>query len=243
MMRLIGLTAVGMGLFGAAAMAQAQDWRGDARDAVVRCESVEGRLRVCPAPGRGEVQLARQLSRDACVEGRTWGRDGRGIWVDGGCRADFVVDLRPGRDDGYGTADRIRCESRDGRWTQCPADGRGAVLVRQLSRDACIRGRTWGTDARGLWVSGGCRAEFEVRGNGWGRPGQGVVAPQLVRCESTDDRQRQCATGGGDVRLVRQLSRSQCVEGSTWGRTREAVWVDRGCRAEFEVMPRMRRWN
>jgi hypothetical protein len=29
------------------------------------------------------------LSRDGCYQGETWGYDGRGIWVSGGCRADF----------------------------------------------------------------------------------------------------------------------------------------------------------
>ncbi|WP_462116761.1 DUF3011 domain-containing protein, partial [Lysobacter xanthus] len=63
------------------------------------------------------------------------------------------------------TASRFRCESEDGRERTCGINGRGDVrFVRQLSRAACIEGRSWGVDRRGVWVDGGCRAEFEVVG-------------------------------------------------------------------------------
>ncbi|MEW6270430.1 MAG: DUF3011 domain-containing protein [Thermodesulfobacteriota bacterium] len=39
-----------------------------------------------------DVWLARQLSRERCVRGDNWGVDWRGIWVDRGCNAEFVVD-------------------------------------------------------------------------------------------------------------------------------------------------------
>lgn len=41
-------------------------------------------------------------------------------------------------------------------------------------------------------------------------------------------------TSGG-VRLVQQKSGSSCVQGQTWGYDRNEIWVDRGCRADFEV--------
>ena len=34
--------------------------------------------------------------------------------------------------------------------------------LRQLSRAACIQGRTWGYGRNGIWVSDGCRAEFRT---------------------------------------------------------------------------------
>lgn len=241
------MIALAMGLAAAAAaptaFAQYGQYGGH-DDAVVRCESNDGRQRFCPVDTRGGVRVARQLSRSPCIDGDTWGADRRGIWVDRGCRADFIV----GRDGwqggggwpggGHHGGDVLRCESRDGRWRQCPADTRrGADLVRQLSDAPCIRGRTWGVDGRGVWVSGGCRAEFRVRhAGGWG---PGGAAPQVVRCESGDGRQRRCAvTVRGDVRLVRQLSRSACVEGQSWGFDRDGIWVDRGCRGEFQVTQR-----
>jgi hypothetical protein len=37
------------------------------------------------------VRLFRQRSDAACVMGQTWGYDENGIWVSGGCRADFAT--------------------------------------------------------------------------------------------------------------------------------------------------------
>lgn len=79
--------------------------------------------------------------------------------------------------------DRVRCESRDRERTYCTADTRGGVrLVRQISDADCVNGRTWGADRRGIWVTRGCRADFEVasrygrndrddRGRDWDRDG------------------------------------------------------------------------
>lgn len=70
----------------------------------------------------------------------------------------------------------VRCESRDGRQHHCRVDTRGGVsLVRQLSDAQCSRGRSWGSDGSGIWVSRGCRGEFAVGGglDGWQRRGGG----------------------------------------------------------------------
>lgn len=59
----------------------------------------------------------------------------------------------------------VRCESRDYRERTCGANTSGGVrLVRQLGDAACREGRTWGTTRGGIWVSNGCRADFEVGG-------------------------------------------------------------------------------
>jgi hypothetical protein len=76
----------------------------------------------------------------------------------------------------------VTCESNKNRRSYCPADTRGGVtLRRQLSQAQCVQGRTWGFDARGIWVEGGCRAEFQVNAyNGtpnWGNPGNGHRPP------------------------------------------------------------------
>jgi hypothetical protein len=45
----------------------------------------------------------------------------------------------------------------------CAADtSSGVVLVHQKAEGSCTLERTWGYDARGVWVSGGCRATFAV---------------------------------------------------------------------------------
>ena len=131
-------------------------------------------------------------------------------------------------DDRYGP--RVRCESRDHRTSYCNVDTRGGVrLVRQLSDRSCVRGSNWGVNERGIWVTDGCRAEFELSGGGYGYA-------QSFRCESNDNRTRYCdADTRYGVEMVRQLSRSSCIEGRSWGVTREGVWVSRGCRAEFAL--------
>ena len=139
-------------------------------------------------------------------------------------------------DDRYADGGRIRCESRDRRTFYCEVDTRAGVrLVRQLSDHRCVRGSNWGANERGIWVSDGCRAEFELGTDsrysdsryGYGRS---------FRCESTDSRTRYCNVDTRyGVDLVRQLSRSSCTEGRSWGVTRDGVWVSRGCRAEFAL--------
>lgn len=209
---------------------------------VIRCESVDGKTRECPVDATGGARLLRQLSQASCVEGRSWGRMRRSIWVTQGCRAEFIAFSRDGyapRNYGHGGYDAgrdrrvVRCGSDDGRWTHCNADVRGgADLVRQLSRSQCIRGQSWGLDRGGIWVSGGCRAEFRLGGDvAMERP-----QPQRLRCESNDGRVRTCAADTrADVRLVKQLSRSACIEGRSWGVDPAGVWVSNGCRAEFLV--------
>ena len=37
------------------------------------------------------------------------------------------------------------------------------------------------------------------------------------------------------VRIIRQRSDSDCIYNRTWGYDRSRIWVDRGCRADFEI--------
>src|SRR5690606_24465868 len=63
----------------------------------------------------------------------------------------------------------------------------------------------------------------------------GASVASEVTCESIDDRRSECALAGrGDVRMIEQLSRSDCREGRDWGAGRDRVWVANGCRAVFE---------
>lgn len=200
-----------------------------------RCESNDGRWRECPADLRGrlDVRLVRQLSDRQCIEGRTWGWDRNSVWVNEGCRAEFEVYRRTGWDDDT----YIRCESSDGRRRYCRADldGRSDVeLARQLSNAVCREGSTWGWDRNGVWVDRGCRGEFKIdrRSGGWD--------DNYLRCESNDGRRQYCGTGFGggsrfDVRLAKQLSNAPCVERRTWGVDNRGLWVDNGCRGEFEI--------
>ena len=59
--------------------------------------------------------------------------------------------------------DVVRCTSRDYRRTFCDVGRAENVRVRRQVSDArCIEGQTWGWDRRGIWVSDGCRAQFQV---------------------------------------------------------------------------------
>lgn len=230
------LTVLGAGLVMAGIVRAEPQYGADgaSRSYLLRCESTDNRLRRCPLAGDVNVRLARKLSDSQCVEGQTWGQDRNSVWVTRGCRADFAAN--PGYDNGgsTGSGDTFRCESNDNRTHYCDAGGRNVRLVRQLSDSACVRGRSWGRDRNGVWVSQGCRGEFaSVSG---GQPGWGGGSAQTIRCESSDDRYRLCsARTRGRAQLLRQLSSSRCVEGQTWGANRDGVWVDKGCRGEFSV--------
>lgn len=70
---------------------------GEGSSSTVNCISDDGRRDYCGlnAP-HAKVRLIKQTSPAPCVEGSTWGYDGRDIWVDRGCRGDFLVQRGPG---------------------------------------------------------------------------------------------------------------------------------------------------
>ena len=62
---------------------------------------------------------------------------------------------------------------------------------------------------------------------------QGRNFAGIIRCESFRDRRRECSANTVNrVELVRTLAGS-CQRGRSWGFTRNHVWVERGCRADF----------
>lgn len=57
-----------------------------------------------------------------------------------------------------------------------------------------------------------------------------------ITCSSTNGRRATCgADTSHGVTLLRELRGSHCEEGFSWGYTRQSIWVDRGCRAEFSL--------
>jgi Protein of unknown function (DUF3011) len=129
----------------------------------IYCASDDGRRNWCRVDTRGGVQLVRQRSDSACDQGRTWGYDRDGIWVDRGCRAEFVTGRggNAGPGPGYPGGQTIYCASDDGRRNWCRVDTRGGVrLVKKRSDASCDYGRDWGYDRNGIWVDRGCRADF-----------------------------------------------------------------------------------
>jgi len=66
----------------------------------VRCESKDGRRNECDVNLRGyRIADVREISRADCDIGRNFGYDDRGVWVDDGCRAEFIFERAGGRRD------------------------------------------------------------------------------------------------------------------------------------------------
>lgn len=83
-----------------------RDWDKE-REQRVRCESRDGRRAECDADLRGyRIADVREMSKADCDIGRNFGYDDRGVWVDDGCRGEFVF-VR-GRGDRYSEVDRDR---------------------------------------------------------------------------------------------------------------------------------------
>jgi len=156
--------------------------------------SSDGQRQECQIPGHGnpnDLRVVRQYGQP-CIEGRTWGRHGNRVWVDQGCRADFV--LGRGNDDDRdhqdGDADRDHRDRPD--WDRQPAyysgdfrgghsycssaPGSGAVYCQSGGAfkyanpirvsDACVQNRTWGISQYGLWIANGCAGEWEIKREG-----------------------------------------------------------------------------
>lgn len=95
-------------------------------------------------------------------------------------------------------------------------------------------------DHKGRIIGGTCFVEtrtgdVNLYGFGWG--GSGSVDRFEFSCASKDDRYRECQLPiDGIVRLVKRKSDAPCTEGRSWGQRGDRVWVDKGCRATFEVV-------
>jgi hypothetical protein len=75
----------------------------------------------------------------------------------------------------------------------------------------------------------GWRISF-TRGNGGGR-----VNGDIVVCESNGGFMFCPVDPQGAVKIERRLGGSNCTYNSSWSWTRDGIWVDNGCRAEFRI--------
>lgn len=63
-----------------------------------------------------------------------------------------------------------------------------------------------------------------------------ALADEIVTCKSHDYKYTHCNTkSDGYIRLHKQLSGTECKQGSNWDYDRHGIWVDEGCKAEFLV--------
>jgi hypothetical protein len=214
----------------------------------VTCSSERGGRTYCQAETGSGVQLLHQMSTSVCRKGYSWDKDGSGIWVDHGCKADFAIRelgmlgalIDNGKD--YKEARTLQCNADENKKHFCQADTRGGLRVIQAA-SACAYGKTWGYDVGGVWVDRGCKAEFEVggaasykppevpgTGNIWGA-GNGLKS---ISCESTGDSKKYCEA---DTSLgVVLVKGSGCVRDETWGFDRRGVWVAKECKGQFDTV-------
>ncbi|MEA2166057.1 MAG: hypothetical protein QOK37_4184 [Thermoanaerobaculia bacterium] len=205
---------------------------------LVTCESKNNVRHTCRIDVTAGVALSHELSKNDCVRGKTWGttRTNDGIWVDGGCRAEFLVGNDSRARLGYGyplvAAQTLTCGSDYRRTQRCAVvTSNGVQLTRQLSKRTCVENRDWGYDNNGIWVKNGCRAEFIVGGS---LPPMASSSESTLVCESGKGMNHRCSANTmGGVMLSRQLSDSACIRDKSWGYDANGVWVSDGCRAEF----------
>ena len=107
-----------------------------------------------------------------------------------------------------------------------PRQNGGVAVVRIEDPKAGREGYTFDLE----WAGG----SNDVRPPGFG-PGPGGGRTFVVTCSSDDGRRRYCPvdTSRG-VKLLRQYNNA-CRGRDSWGFDNRGVWVDRGCRADFEI--------
>lgn len=230
----------------------------------ITCASSASTRSYCEADTSKGVSLVRVLEGSNC-DGN-WGFDAQGVWVQNGCKAEFSLgstEAKAGNVDlisslvgalvgpqetpsqrmesqDSGRVVRGVCESIDLKRAFCKVNTAGGVrMVRQISRSSCEG--NWGYTPEGVWVTNGCRAEFEVQileatpvpPTATPAP-VSVVAREKLVCESKNSRRAFCsADTSGGVSLLRTLGSVSCT--GRWGYDSNGIWVDEGCRGEFEI--------
>ena len=219
------------------------------------CESKNNSHNECRYNSSGivTVHVNRQMSSTPCRFNENWGTFDGGVWVDYGCRAEFVV-RRPPQTDNYnprpvgGTQKYITCESKNNSHNVCRVDGidsRSVHIERKLSSAPCERGYSWGVSSGensppGIWVDNGCRATFSYSTQGGSyQPYGGTTHDFNFDCVSEMSEWRHCNVP--DVHLARvELVRgnNQCNEYKAWGVDDTGVWVRSNCMGTFRVIYR-----
>ena len=124
-------------------------------------------------------------------------------------------------------AEQITCESRQDRTEACGtvAPGSSVRLVEQISTSPCVEGRTWGTgpDRDSIWVSGGCRAVFDVQ------------PPYSAANERREEREQYQGSRYANADHRREHARHACIEQAAGGRfsrnevtASDAQWIGEG---------------
>ncbi|XP_052780508.1 lectin ADEL-like [Mya arenaria] len=128
----------------------------------------------------------------------------------------------------------IQCSSHGYRYAECIVPGGYdfaiITVINRLSRSSCTLGSSYGYRNGRLWVDRGCRAVFSV-----------CQCRKLVsmNCDSLGYTFKSCPVPGAadvtKIALKSKGSRSPCMLNTSFGRDSKSIWVDRGCRATFDV--------
>lgn len=217
-----------------------------------RCESTGNGHNECRYDARGDVtvHVNRQLSSARCVFDESWGTFDGGVWVDYGCRAEFVVRRPPESRESYrpvgGTRDTIRCESQGNRQQACRVDNidiSSVTIERRLSSSPCVRGETWGVSdgensPPGIWVDRGCRATFafETRGGSRRDDYGGTPHDFELPCESLRGEWQHCNVHHVHQARIELINgTNECNDYKAWGVDDTGIWVRNKCQAAFSV--------
>lgn len=216
-----------------------------AQTGTIRCESRGNGRDECKIDRGAGVVLTRHLSSTPCRENENWGVTPTHIWVSGGCRAEFAVTAAapatPGQGQGniYATPVQLRaCRTEADR--RLPGASYSDIETEPEARQgntAWIRWRAGQTGGSCTVTTNGRILEFTMSATGGGTGGgTGTVVVMRLTCESRRGDREECRVPERtDLRLVRQISQNPCRLNDTYGRGVGYIWVDKGCRAEFEL--------
>ena len=217
-----------------------------------RCESNNNGHNECRYNSTGvvTVHIQQQLSRTRCVFNENWGTFDGGVWVDYGCRAEFVV-RRPPNTNNYqhrpvgGTFNTVTCESTNDAYHMCQVsniDPHSVTMERKHSSSPCNRGYSWGVSEgenapAGIWVDHGCRATFAytTRTSSY-TPYGGTPHDFELECESLRGEWVHCEVPQINMARVDIIAgNDQCNAYKSWGTDDTGIWVRSQCQGAFRV--------
>ena len=185
---------------------------------VVRCESIGSRRNFCRVETRGTVRISRQLSQRSCIQGRNWSYNSQGIWVTGGCRADFAISSRNVYRNSNGYSNRYTSNQYGTNY------GSGSTYA---NGDNGYRNNDYRNNEYR-------DSNSDYRNSESGHTHYVDSSGQLIHCQATADGRTYC--GDHDHRYVMSGTRDpDCIEGQTWGRDDRGTWVSGDCNADFSI--------
>jgi hypothetical protein len=212
---------------------------GGGREVRVHCRSYNNGYQSCYA-GAGVVQatLISQSGDGTCSSGYNYGVTNDSVWVNNGCGGEFSVILGGGYDNGPGRY----CPPNDPYpYPGCPTPNPGGGYNPGPGYPEPEPGYPGYPGNPGYPGHPGYPGNPNYPGHpGYpgnpGYPGHGG-STTTVTCSSQDYRYQRCDAGCevSSVRIVRELSDTNCREGINWGYDRDSIWVNNGCRAVFEI--------